>query len=334
MSAAPIQRVAVMGDGAMGTLCALILAENGCDVRLWSHRPDRAQRISDARENTEYLPGCPLPDRVSITTEAHLAVERADLIVSAIPCQFMRSVWRDFAGLCAADAPVVSTAKGIELDSLLLPCDIIADLGIESPVAALSGPSIAPEVALRQPCTVVVAANDHQLACRIQVAFSNHYFRVYTSGDRIGVELAGATKNIIGIAAGILDGLELGCNAKAALLTRGLAEIAELGEALGAQRDTFRGLAGVGDLITTCISPVGRNRSAGEKIGRGMSTADVIASTPSVIEGIPTTRAVLQLAAANGVPMPITQAVASVLDGRQSPQQAITELMTRRLRPE
>lgn len=334
MSLAPFHHAAVVGDGAMGTLCAVILGENGCNVRLWSHRPDRAAQITGARENVEYLPGCRLPDRVTVTCEPGVAFDGADVVVSAVPCQFMRSVWRKLAGFVLPEVPVICTAKGIELDSLLLPCDILRDVGLSQPMVALSGPSIAPEVALRQPCTVVAASDDPTVAQITQLTFSNDYFRVYTSTDRVGVELAGATKNIIGLAAGILDGLELGCNAKAALLTRGLAEIADLGAALGANRDTFRGLAGVGDLITTCISPVGRNRSAGEKIGRGMSTADVVESTSSVIEGIPTTRAVLQLAAANGVAMPITLAVAAVLDGRITPKLAIVELMNRELRPE
>lgn len=334
MSPAPFQQAAVVGDGAMGTLCAVILGENGCNVRLWSHRPDRAARIAEARENVEYLPGCRLPDCVTVACEPDVVFDGAEVVVSAVPCQFMRSVWRQLAGFVRPDVPIICTAKGIELDSLLLPCDILRDVGLSQPLVALSGPSIAPEVAQKQPCTVVAASNNPIAAQITQLTFSNDYFRVYTSADRVGVELAGATKNIIGLAAGILDGLELGCNAKAALLTRGLAEIAELGAALGANRDTFRGLAGVGDLVTTCISPIGRNRSAGEKIGRGMSTADVVESTSSVIEGIPTTRAVLHLAAANGVAMPITQAVAAVLDGRMTPRQAIAELMNRELRPE
>ena len=334
MSSAPFQQIAVIGDGAMGTLCAVICGENGHNVHLWGHRPDRIHRIAQSRENTRYLPGVQLPLTVRVTAEPSAAFDGVDLVIVAVPCQFIRSVWDQLAGFVPAGTPVVSTAKGIELDTLLLPCDIVREAVPATPVAALSGPSIAPEVAQRQPCAVVVASDDATLARRVQSTLSNGYFRVYTSGDRVGVELAGATKNIIGLAAGILDGLGLGCNAKAALLTRGLAEIAELGVKLGASRDTFRGLAGVGDLITTCISPVGRNRSAGEKIGQGMATPDVVGSTSSVIEGIPTTRAVLALASRHQVPMPITESVAAVLDGQVTPRQAIAELMARRLRPE
>ncbi len=198
----------------------------------------------------------------------------------------------------------------------------------------LSGPSIAPEIAERKPASVVVAAEDETLARRVQEGMSTSYFRIYTSADLLGVELAGAVKNVIALAAGMCDGLGAGVNTKAALLTRGLVEITRLGVALGAQAETFRGLAGVGDLATTCFSPVSRNRTAGERLGKGMTCEEVIASTTSVVEGIPTTKALLELAARHDVEMPITEAVASILFDDVRPQEAITRLMTRRLRRE
>jgi glycerol-3-phosphate dehydrogenase (NAD(P)+) len=326
------KHISVVGDGAMGTVCALIFADAGYEVTLWSNFPEQAASLQNHRENKRFLAGFKFPDSLRVTADPATALAGADLIVSAIPCQFIRGVWEKLAGYHQAPTPVVAVSKGIEVDTLQVSTQIIEDvLGRGAQVAAFSGPSIAPELAAKKPCTVVVAAADAELATRIQRAFSNDYLRVYTNDDVIGVEISGATKNVIALAAGIIDGIDAGCNAKAALLTRGLVEITRLGMALGAKPATFSGLAGVGDLVTTCISPVGRNRSAGEKIGRGMSAAEVIADTASVIEGIATTRAVLKLAEKYGVDMPITRAVGSVLDQSASPREAISRLMTREL---
>ena len=260
----------------------------------------------------------------------------ADLAVSAVPTQFTRAVWGRLAASCPAQLPICSVAKGIENKTLLRPTEILRDVlkGSSRPVAALSGPSIAPEVARRLPATVTVASDHDNLAKQIQSILSRPYFRVYTNPDLVGVELAGATKNVIAIAAGILDGLATGNNAKAALLTRGLAEITRLGVALGAQPETFAGLAGVGDLVTTCISPVGRNRSFGEAIGQGSSVEQALAATASVVEGVATTTSVVELASRLGVEMPITQAVYDVLFGSKAPVEAIAELMNRPLKAE
>jgi len=328
------RRVTVIGDGAMGTLCARILADNGCDVRLWSNFPRQADDIRTHRENRRFLPGVSLPASIDVTSETAGAFDGSDVIISAVPCQFIRATWSRLVVNCPSDVPIVSVTKGIEVSTLRLPTRILTDVLGERPTVVLSGPSIATELAAGQPCTIVAACDDESLAEKVQHAFSNNYLRVYTNPDRLGVELAGATKNVIALAAGIIDGLGLGCNAKAALLTRGLVEIARLGETMGARIETFHGLTGVGDLVTTCISPVGRNRSAGERIGRGMDTEDVIASTESVIEGIPTTGAVLELAAKHNVDMPITAAVAEVLAGREAPADAIAQLMTRQLKSE
>lgn len=329
-----IRRATVIGDGAMGTLCALLLTRRETPVTLWGVSPEHIAALTRDRQNKRHLPGHELPDLLTATHEPSEAFENTDLIISAVPCQYMRDVWLRLAPFVPRGVPIASVAKGIELGTLLAPTAIIRDCVGDARLACLSGPNIAPEIAERKPASAVVAADDPAVAALVQSGLSTDHFRVYTSGDMLGVELAGAVKNVIAIAAGICDGLEKGDNAKAALLTRGLVEITRLGVAVGARADTFRGLAGVGDLVTTCASKIGRNRSAGEKIGRGLSADEVIASTPSVIEGIPTTRSVLELAARHKVEMPIVSGVASVLfEGRQ-PADAIRDLMTRPLREE
>ena len=330
------KKITVIGDGAMGTICAIMLAENGLDVRLWSAFPEAAEQLARTRQNARFLPGSRLPDSVEVSGDDGEALAGADLAVSAVPTQFTRAVWGRLAASCPAQLPICSVAKGIENKTLLRPTEILRDVlkGSSRPVAALSGPSIAPEDARRLPATVTVASDHDNLAKQIQSILSRPYFRVYTNPDLVGVELAGATKNVIAIAAGILDGLATGNNAKAALLTRGLAEITRLGVALGAQPETFAGLAGVGDLVTTCISPVGRNRSFGEAIGQGSSVEQALAATASVVEGVATTTSVVELASRLGVEMPITQAVYDVLFGSKAPVEAIAELMNRPLKAE
>jgi glycerol-3-phosphate dehydrogenase (NAD(P)+) len=331
--------MAVIGDGAMGTTCAIMLAENGHRVRLWSAFAEAAARIARDRENRTFLPGCRLPDAVEVTGDDAEALAGAALAISAVPSQYMRAVWRRLAAHCPAGLPICSVAKGIENDTLLRPTQIVRDVldgggAAGRPVAALSGPCIAPEVARKLPATVVVAASESALARRVQRLINRPTFRVYTNPDLLGIELAGATKNVIAIAAGIVDGLEAGDNAKAALVSRGLSEITRLGVAMGARPETFAGLAGVGDLVTTCISPVGRNRSFGEAIGRGRSVQDALAATESVVEGVATTRSVVALADRHGVEMPITQAVYEILFEGCSIRDAIHELMTRPLKAE
>jgi glycerol-3-phosphate dehydrogenase (NAD(P)+) len=325
--------ISMIGDGAMGTICAVMLAENGRRVRLWSAFPDYAQQLATARENVRFLPGLHLPDGVEVTGAEAEAFDDAAFVISAVPTQFIRGVWQRLAPHCPADLPVCSVAKGIETDTLLRPTQILRDVldgGAETrPIAVLSGPSIAPEIAEHLPATVSVAASNDALARSIQEAIARPYFRVYTNADLVGVEIAGATKNVIAIAAGVLDGLAAGSNAKAALLTRGLAEITRLGVAAGAEAATFAGLAGTGDLVTTCFSPVGRNRSFGEAIGRGKTVDEALAATESVVEGVATTQSVLALAATLNVEMPITQAVHDVLFAGQTPADAIAGLMQR-----
>ena len=329
-----LTRATVIGDGAMGTLCALLLAEHGTEVTLWGSFPEQIAQIKSARENRRFLPGHKLLDSIHPVSDREAAFAGAELIVSAIPCQFLREVWNGVAKYAPKGIPIVSVTKGIEVNTLALPLTILTECVKDAPMACLSGPSIAPEVADRKPAGVVVASRDAELAELVQTVFSTRYFRVYTSDDPLGVEIAGAAKNVIALAAGICDGIGAGDNAKASLLARGLVEITRLGVAMNACPETFRGLAGVGDLFTTCVSKVGRNRSAGERIGRGATAQEAIQATESVIEGIPTTRSVLDLARRCEIEMPIAQAVADVLFHDRRPADAIDALMTRTLRRE
>ncbi len=255
------------------------------------------------------------------------------MILSAVPTQYLRSAWKRLAPHVPAGVPIVSVSKGIENDSLLRPSQIIADSFLGQPeshaVAALSGPNVAHELAKYLPATAVAACINLTVAARVQHAFSTQWFRVYTNDDVIGVELAGATKNIIAIAAGILDGLAAGNNAKAALVTRGLVEITRLGVAMGAKPETFQGLAGIGDLITTCVSPQGRNRTVGEQIGKGRKLEEILASMDSVAEGVPTTKSVVRLARQFNVEMPITESVYQILFEGKDAIDALTDLMSR-----
>lgn len=327
--------ITIIGDGAWGTVCGIMLAENGWPVRLWSAFPEHAAELARLRENRHFLPGYRLPDGIEVTGDDRRVFEGASLAFSAAPTQFMRSVWQRLGPSCPRDLPICSVTKGIENHTLMRPSQILADvLGATHHLAVLSGPSIAPEVADKLPATVAVACTDAELARRIQQRISRPYFRVYTNPDVIGVEIAGATKNVIAIAAGILDGLRIGDNAKAALVTRGLAEITRLGVAAGARPETFAGLAGVGDLVTTCISPVGRNRSFGEAVGQGRTVQEALAATESVVEGVATTASVVELARRLGVEMPITESIHRVLFEGVGPAQAIADLMNRPLRSE
>jgi glycerol-3-phosphate dehydrogenase (NAD(P)+) len=327
--------IAIIGDGGMGTVLSMLLCEKGIATRIWSYDAGQLAQIQRERENRKFLPGYRLPAVLVFEARDDHALAGADLIVSAVPCQYMRGIWQRLARHVPAGVPMVSVAKGIENDTLLRPTQIIADvLGSDVPLAALSGPTIADELARRLPATACAAAEDEGLARRIQATFTCAWLRVYTNTDLIGVELAGAMKNVIAIAAGIIDGVGAGDNAKAALLTRGLAEITRLGVAMGAQDNTFAGLTGLGDLVTTCISPKGRNRSFGERIGRGQTPQEAQEATDSVVEGIATCRSVVGLAARYGVEMPITQAVYEVLFENKPVPTAIEDLMSRRLKPE
>ncbi len=326
------KRVTLIGDGAMAIACALILDSQGHAVTMWGPFTDSVTETIRARENKRYMPGIPLPDSLQLTADEDEAMAAADLLVSAIPTQFVRSTWKRFVGKMPKGASIVSVAKGIENETGMRPTQVLEEVLTGESIgslAVLSGPSIAQELAHCLPATVCVASEDSELALDLQQTFTTTWFRVYTHDDVLGVELAGALKNVIALAAGILDGLQAGNNAKSALLSRGLAEITRLGEAMGAKRETFFGITGVGDLATTCFSPTGRNRSAGELLGRGQKLDDVLKEVPGVVEGVPTTKSVMQLAGELGIELPITAAVHAVLFEGLDPIDGISHLMTR-----
>lgn len=327
-------RFAILGSGAWGTAIALILAQNPQHrVALWSARAENAD-WHGRRENTRLLPGVAIPASILLTTDIRQAVEAVDLLVAAVPTAYLRATLTRIAGAIPREAPLLSLVKGLENQSFRRPTEIAVEVLGPRAVAVLSGPSHAEEVARGLPTTLVAASDDLALARRVQQCFSTERFRVYTNLDLVGVELAGALKNVIGIAAGINDGLGLGDNSKSALLTRGLAEMARFGVALGAESQTFWGLAGMGDLITTCISRHGRNRAVGERLGKGEKLAAIQASTPMVAEGVFTARSVYEKSQRMGIPMPISTEVYRVLHEQKDPRAAVSDLMQRELKSE
>ncbi|MEX0877190.1 MAG: NAD(P)H-dependent glycerol-3-phosphate dehydrogenase [Phycisphaerales bacterium] len=343
-----IPRVTVLGVGQMGLVCAAALSipdpQGAGDaprarVTMWGHDEDENGRVAQTRRS-DRLPGFTLTDSVRIGLSDADALAGAEIIVCAIPVQFIRSVFERLRPHVPAGAAVVSVAKGIENGTLLRPTQIIADvLGDDPdakprPLGCMSGPAIASELAQCLPATMAAASDHPGFAEQIQELFSTSWLRIYTNPDLLGVELAGATKNVIAIAAGIIDGLGAGFNAKSALLARGLAEIGRLGSAMGAETTTFFGIAGVGDLATTCFSPEGRNRSCGEALGKGAKLDEYLRSTMSVVEGVATTESVVDLAKKYRVDMPITDAVFAVLFEHLDPVDAIAMLMSRDLREE
>jgi len=328
-------KFAVIGDGAWGTAIAIHLAQQpGRQVCLWSAFQENHQVLASQRENVRLLPGVKIPEAIDLTLNFDEAITGADMAIAAIPTVYLRNTLQRFIGKWPAQLPTVSLAKGLENETFLRPTQILAEvLGLKR-LAVLSGPSHAEEVSRGRPTSVVVAAEDESLAMSIQQVFNTDRFRVYTNQDVVGVELAGAVKNVIGIAAGACDGLKFGDNAKSALMTRALVEIARFGVAHGAEHATFLGLAGLGDLITTCISPHGRNRRVGERLGQGEKLADILASSPQVAEGIYTARSVYFRAKAMGIELPIMTEVYRVLYENKSPLEAVADLMLRRPKKE
>jgi len=323
-------RFAVLGDGAWGTTIALLLAQKeNHAVTLWSARAENGQILRERRENVRLLPGVPIPPAVALTTDIEQAVSGADLYVVAVPTVYLRETILRILPTLRQDVPVLSLAKGMEIGTFMRPSEIVRQMLGSPRVAVLSGPSHAEEVSRGCPTTVVAASLDVDFARWLQQCLGTERFRVYTNVDVVGVELAGALKNIMGLAAGIGDGLELGDNSKAALLTRGLVEMARFGVALGAEQQTFFGLAGLGDLITTCVSRHGRNRRVGERLARGEKLADILASTSMVAEGVYTTRSVHEKAARMGIELPITSEIYQVLYQDKDPLTAVNDLMLR-----
>lgn len=329
-------KIAVLGAGNWGTTVALLLQANGHTVRLWEFNARLAEDMREHRENRTYLPGFALPGDIFITSSLAEAVGGCGMVVFVVPSSYMRATARSLreTGALRSGAVLVSLSKGLEHDTLMTMTGIIGGEIPGHPLVALSGPCIAPEVAHGLPTTIVSASIDPESACRVQDAFMSPAFRVYTSGDPDGVQLGGALKNIIAIAAGINDGLGFGTNAKSALITRGIVEMQRFGASRGARPETFNGLSGIGDLITTCVSGSSRNRRLGEELARGRQLDDILREMVMVAEGVPTARSVWDFCREHGIEMPITEKVYGVLFEGKSPESAVRDLMMRERKPE
>lgn len=327
--------MAVIGCGGWGTALALLLDSLGHRVAVWGVEPAYMAQMHSTRLNPRYLPDMPIPPGVDLSGDMEQCVAGSELVVAATPIIYMRSVCERLAPLLKPDQLVVNVAKGIEEHTLLTGSQIVTDVcGPEVPVAGLYGPSHAEEVARGLPTSVVATSRVRDAARRVQALFMAPRFRVYTNTDVVGVELGASIKNVIAIAAGVCDGLGFGDNAKSALLTRGLAEMKRLGIAMGAKGATFAGLTGLGDLITTCVSPYGRNRAVGARIARGETLEQILSSMEQVAEGVRTTRSACELADRYSVEMPITREVNALLFEGKKPLDALQDLMTRAARPE
>lgn len=328
-------RVAVVGAGSWGTALARLTARNGIPTILWAREPEVAQGINDAHENPLFLTGVPLPGSLTATPDLEQALAGVEVVLSAVPTQFIRNTFSPVSGILGDIETIVSVSKGIEVTTLLTPHRILEEvLGSRPPVVALSGPSFAHEVASDYP-TAVVAASDHPGRAQfVQELLSNDHFRVYASDDIVGAELGGALKNVIAIATGIADGLGFGRNSRAALITRGLAEMIRVGVAAGGNPATFAGLSGLGDLVLTCTGDLSRNRRLGIELGKGGRLEDIVRGTSEVAEGVRTTEAAHRLSRLLGVEMPITDQVHAVLYESKEPRQVVLDLMGRTLRDE
>jgi glycerol-3-phosphate dehydrogenase (NAD(P)+) len=333
MTAGPA--VGVVGAGSWGTALAAVIADRGVDTMLWARRQELADTIATRHQNPDYLPGIDLPPMLGATHDLE-RVAAAAVVVMAVPSDAFREIFREAVAHLRPNAPVVSLSKGIEQASMLRMSEVIEEEGSLGPsrVAVLSGPNLAKEVARRQPTATVIACADEDRGRELQVLFLAPYFRVYTNPDVVGCEMGGAMKNVIAIAAGIAAGMGFGDNAKASLITRGLAEIARLGVKMGGNPLTFAGLAGMGDLIATCYSPLSRNRTVGEQLGKGRTLDQVIGEMKMVAEGVKTSRPLCEIAAGLGVEVPISEHVVKVLYDGVSPKDMVGSLMLRQPKPE
>jgi glycerol-3-phosphate dehydrogenase (NAD(P)+) len=330
-------KISVIGAGGWGTTLAILLHYNGHNVTLWEYDKKYAKQIIKHKENKVFLPGIPLPEEILITTDLLEATYDKNMIVLAVPTQFLRSVVRNIKPYNIKNTILVSVSKGIENNSLLTMSQMLKEefeeIGAEQ-IGVISGPSHAEEVSRRVPTAVVGASSDSATAKTIQATFMTSYFRVYSSTDILGVEMGGAFKNVIAIGAGIIDGAKFGDNTKAAIMTRGVAEISRLGIAMGARPETFSGLSGIGDLIVTCMSRHSRNRFVGEKIGEGKKLKDILKNMSAVAEGVETSRSASQLAKKYNVETPITNEVFKMLFEDKDPIKSTTDLMTRDMKEE
>ncbi|MDF7825628.1 NAD(P)-dependent glycerol-3-phosphate dehydrogenase [Pontiellaceae bacterium B12227] len=326
-------KVTVIGDGGWGTALAMVLDRNGHDTTVWGPFPEYLEEIKSSGENKTYLPGVGIPASLKWTSDHATAVEGTELVVLVVPSRFYKPTVEAFKPFITSDMLIVSATKGLDETSHERMSET-AEAILGRSVAVLSGPSHAEEVARGVPCAVAIAAKKHSEAERIQAIFGNDAFRVYTLDDVVGVELGGALKNVIAVAAGISDGLGFGDNTKAALMTRGIAEITRLGAALGAKPETFMGLSGIGDLMVTCMSRHSRNRGVGERLGKGETLADIMGSMKMVAEGVWNCQAAKELAGDLGVPVPITEQVNAVVHEGKNPRTAVMDLMSRAPKPE
>lgn len=330
-------KISVLGAGGWGTTLSILLHYNGHQVTLWEYKKNYVKELVKKRINSVYLPGINIPDEILITHDLKESVYQKNLIILAVPSQFLRSVVDQINFSDVKNSILVSVSKGIENKHLMTMSQMLKDVHphlSENQIGVLSGPSHAEEVSRRIPTAVVAASVDHDTSKSIQAAFMNSYFRVYSSTDILGVELGGAFKNVIAIGAGIIDGAGFGDNTKAAIMTRGVAEISRLGLAMGARPETFAGLSGMGDLIVTCMSKHSRNRYVGEQIGKGKTLKEVLKSMNMVAEGVETSRSASKLAEKHKVEVPITTEVYKILFEDKDPVKATTDLMTRDMKTE
>jgi glycerol-3-phosphate dehydrogenase (NAD(P)+) len=332
-----MKRLSIIGAGSWGTALSIILAPRFPEIRLWVYEPDLAERMRETRENDVYLPGIRIPKHVAIVTDLPTALEGATIVLGVTPSHVTRAIYERMLPHLQPSMLFVSATKGLETKTLVRMSEVIrtvVEKRFPPRIAVLSGPTFAREVASGEPAAVVVASNDAVLSELVQHAFSGPAFRLYTNTDPVGVELAAALKNVIAIGAGVLNGLGLGSNAIAALITRGLAEITRLAVAVGGDPRTLAGLAGLGDLVLTCTGALSRNRQVGIELGRGRKLEDIIGSMRMVAEGVQTTYAAVDLAHGCGIEMPITEQVNAILRGQRPPRDAIRELMERSLKSE
>ena len=330
-------RISVLGAGSWGTTLAIVLSENGHEVSLWTYRPEQAALIEQTRENPAFLPGIKIPRQIAILTDIHEAAYKKEMIVSAVPSQFLRSVIQQIAHHELSRTIIVNVAKGIENHSLMTMSEVMLDVlehEKKANLAILSGPSHAEEVSRRMPTAVVSASFNTKTAKAVAAAFNAPYFRVYVNDDIRGVELGGALKNVIAIGAGVVDGAGFGDNTKAAIITRGIAEMTRLGVKMGALPRTFAGLSGVGDLIVTCMSKHSRNRYVGEEVGKGRLLADVLKEMVMVAEGVATCKSSVDLAKKHHIEMAIFTEVHKILFEGKNPHLATEDLMTRQVKGE
>ncbi|GGT40451.1 NAD(P)H-dependent glycerol-3-phosphate dehydrogenase [Streptomyces sp. NPDC054847] len=329
-------KAAVFGTGSWGTAFGMVLADAGCEVTLWGRRANLVDAVNTTRTNPDYLPGIELPEKLRATTDPAEALHEADFTVLAVPSQTLRGNLAAWAPKLPADTVLVSLMKGVELGTAKRMSEVVEEVAHvpADRVAVVTGPNLAKEIAQRRPAAAVVACRDEAVAQRLQAACHTPYFRPYTNTDVVGCELGGAVKNVIGLAVGIADGMGLGDNAKGSLITRGLAETTRLGLAMGADPLTFSGLAGLGDLVATCSSPLSRNHTFGTNLGRGMTLQETIAVTKQTAEGVKSCESVLDLARRHGVDMPITETVVGIVHEGKPPVVALKELMSRAAKPE